>query len=89
MQCGDAPGFLIPEGVSLFQLYLCYLFTLYQTIKNSGCFKLKAFADDKTDVTQKLKFGNGKNRKQCGRWRKCWLPAFSSFSHNVFKRPFS
>ena len=24
-------------------------------------------------------------RKHCGKRRKCWLPAFSPFSHNVFK----
>ena len=41
--------------------------------------KLKAFADDKISVTQKLKFFFGKGRKHCGNRRKCWLPAFSPF----------
>ena len=39
--------------------------------------KLKAFADDKINVSQKLKFG--KSRKHCRKRRKCWLPAFSFF----------
>ena len=26
------------------------------------------------------------SRKHCGKRRKCWLPAFSPFSHNVLKR---
>ena len=44
--------------------------------------KLKAVADDKRNVTQKLKFLLGKNEKHFGERRKCWLPAFvlSSFS---------
>ena len=49
--------------------------------------KLKAFADNKTDMIEKLKFvlgsiGNivGKGeRKHCGKRKKCWLPAFSPF----------
>ena len=35
------------------------MFTLYHTTKLSTCFKLKEFADDKTNVTQKLKFDLG------------------------------
>ena len=34
--------------------------TLYQTKKNSDWSKLKAFADDKIDVTKTLKFGLGR-----------------------------
>ena len=41
--------------------------------------KLKAFADDKMNVTEKLKFCFGNGRKHCGKRRKCWLPAFSPF----------
>ena len=41
---------------------------------------LKAFADDKINVTEKLKFTCfEKHRKHHGKWRKCWLPAFSHF----------
>ena len=29
-----------------------------------------------------------KGRKHCGKRKKCWLSAFSPFSHNVFKRLF-
>ena len=42
--------------------------------------KLKAFADNKIIVTQKLKFALWWGRKHCGKRRKCWLPAFSPFS---------
>ena len=41
--------------------------------------KLKALADDKINVSEKLKFCVGKGRKHCGKRRKCWLPAFSPF----------
>ena len=43
------------------------------------CSKLKAIADDKINVTEKLKVFLGKGKKHCGKRRKCWL-------HNVFKR---
>ena len=42
-------------------------------------YKLKTFADDKVNVTEKLKFVFWKDRKHCGKRRKCWLPAFSPF----------
>ena len=42
--------------------------------------KLKVFADDKINVTEKWKFVLvGTGRKNCGKRRKCWLPAFSPF----------
>ena len=42
--------------------------------------KLKAFADDKINVTEKQKFFWGwMDGKHCGKKRKCWLPAFSPF----------
>ena len=47
--------------------------------------KLKAFADEKINVTKKIEICCGKGRKHCEKRRKCWLPAFSPFSHNVFK----
>ena len=37
----------------------------------------------------KIEMCSRKNRKHCGKWRKCWLPAFSPFLNNVFKRLFS
>ena len=42
-------------------------------------FKLKAFADNKINVTLKTKILFGIGRKHCGKRRKCWLPAFSPF----------
>ena len=41
--------------------------------------KLKALADDKINVTEKLDFWGGKGRKCYGKRRKCWLSAFSPF----------
>ena len=38
--------------------------------------KLKAFSDNKINITEKL---DRKSRKHCGKRRKCWLPAFSLF----------
>ena len=40
-------------------------------------FELKELADNKINVTEKLKFVLG--RKHCRKRRKCWLPAFSLF----------
>ena len=51
------------------------------------CSKLKAFTDDKINVTKKLKFWFGKDRKHCGKRRKCWLPAFSPFP-TMFSKAF-
>ena len=38
-----------------------------------------AFAEDKSNMNQKLNFILGRVEKHCGKRRKCWLPAFSSF----------
>ena len=46
---------------------------------------MKAFADDKIDVTEKFKFYLRKGRKHCGKRRKCWLPEFSPFCTLVSK----
>ena len=49
--------------------------------------KSKAFADDKINVTEKVKFVLESIKKHCEKRRKCWLPAFSPFStmfSNVF-----
>ena len=40
--------------------------------------KIKAFAEDKVNLTQKLKFALGRV-ENCGEWRKSWLPAFSPY----------
>ena len=57
--------------------------------KSLDWFELKAFADDILHMNQKTKFCFGKGRKHRGKRRKCCLPAFSSFSHSVFKTLFS
>ena len=55
--------------------------------KMFDCFKLKAFTDDKINVTEKTKFCFWKRRKHCKKIRKCWFPAFSSFP-TVFSKGF-
>ena len=47
----------------------------------SGCTdwsKLETFADNKINVTQNLKL-MFRRLENCGKRRKCWLPAFSPF----------
>ena len=46
--------------------------------------KLKAFADDKINATQKLKFAQGSVENIVG---KCWFPAFSPFP-TMFSKAF-
>ena len=46
--------------------------------------KFKAFAADKINATQKLKFVL---EKHFGKRRKCWLPTFSSFPQ-MFSKAF-
>ena len=41
--------------------------------------KFKAFPDFKLNMTQKWKLYFAKDRKNCGKRRKCWLPPFSPF----------
>ena len=41
--------------------------------------KLKTFADDKINLTEKTEICFGKGRKHCWKRRKCWLPAFSPY----------
>ena len=43
--------------------------------------KLKAFADDKMYVTEKIEICFGTGRKHCGKRKEC------SFSHNDLKKP--
>ena len=54
--------------------------------KNMDWSKLKAFADDKLNATEKSKFVLGCVENIVGKNRKCWFPAFSPFPTNVFNR---
>ena len=58
--------------------------TRYQTKKNFNWSKLKALADIKINMSSKFKIYFRKRRNHCGKRRKCWLPAFPPFPHNVF-----
>ena len=46
--------------------------------------KLKTFAEDKLNVTQKLKFVWGEGRKPCGKKKQMLVTSILLFSHNVF-----
>ena len=41
--------------------------------------KLKAFAEDKVNVTKELKFVLGRPENIMGKGEKCWFPSFSPF----------
>ena len=47
--------------------------------------KLKAFSDDKLSCKNEIRIGKG--RKHCGKRRKYWLSAFSSFP-TMFSKAF-
>ena len=49
--------------------------------------KVKALADDKINVIEKLKFVLGRVKKHGGKRRKCWWPAFSP-SPTMFSKGF-
>ena len=70
--------------------YSRWSLTLYQMKKILNRTKLKAFADDKINVTEKLKLVLVRVEKHCRKWRKCWLPAIfpflTSFSKGFFSR---
>ena len=71
---------------TLFCSFGFFFVTPHQTLLNSlpndkisEDSKLKASADKEINVTEKLKDFFWKGRNQCGKRRKCWLPAFSPF----------
>ena len=47
--------------------------------------KWEAFADDNLEVVKIMIYVRDKSRKHCGKRRKCWFPAFSSFP-SVFQK---
>ena len=51
--------------------------------------KLRAFADDKINAAETLKFILGKGRKHCETRRKCWLHDFLIFPQCFQKAFFS
>ena len=48
--------------------------------------KIKAFADDKLNVIQNIKFVCQRVENVLGKREECWLPRFFSFSHKIFQR---
>ena len=66
----------IKNGSSIFWVNINSLQKKTDILERS---KLKVFADDKINFTKKNEISLGKDKKHCGKWRKCWLPAFSPF----------
>ena len=61
---------------------IAIIFIKFNSLPNNNILdwsKLKAFADVKIYVTEKLKFVLGKVENIMGKGEKGWLPAFSSF----------
>ena len=56
------------------------------TEKNLDCSKIKAFADDIINMTEKLKFVLGRFENVVGKKEKMLVASIFSISHNVFKR---
>ena len=54
--------------------------TLYQMKFLDGS-KLKAFPDEQNKCNLNTEILFEMSRKQCGKWRKCWLAAFLHFPH--------
>ena len=48
---------------------------------------MKAFAEDKLNLFEKIIICFEKGRKHCGKRRKCWSPAFSPFP-TMFSKDF-
>ena len=79
----------------LCSLELALIFNSLPNDKILDWSKLKAFADDKINVNQKLKSDMGRIENIVGEGRKQWLPAFSPFPtmfskslfHRVIKSP--
>ena len=79
-----------PQSFSkfMFNCLLCHNFFFFDSLtkgKFLGDGKFKTFADNKIKLTEKLKLVL---RKHCGKRKKCWLPAISSFP-TMFSKAFS
>ena len=71
-----------------FVLLLSVVLSLNQR-KKIDLLKLKALANDKINVIENFEVYFEKDRKYCGKRRKCWLPAFSPFPKVFSKLSFS
>ena len=65
---------------------LCARKDIDHYIKRNRTHKLKEFAEDKINVTQKLKFDFGRVENIVRKSSKMLVTSIFSFSHNVFKR---
>ena len=78
-----------PPHLTLITLPACYCITLHSLSNDEflDWLKLKSFADDKINVTEKQKFFYGMIGKHYGKRRKCWLPALFPFP-TMFSKAF-
>ena len=65
---------------------LHYLFTKRQ---NFHLVQIESICRQKTECNLKTEILFGMFRRHCGKWRKCWLPAFSPFPTMFSKAVFS
>ena len=75
VNCGEKGKIIITSNVFFF----LYHFNSLRNDKTVDLSKLKAFADDKTDVSQKLKFALGRVQNVMGKRRKCCYQHFLLF----------
>ena len=59
------------------KILVLYAFNSLPNYKSLDWSKIKAFADDKINVTEKLKSGLGRTENIAEKGKKCLLPAFS------------
>ena len=78
-RCKCLPPVLSPLATMFSKAFSCKVINPLPHDKVLDCSKLKAFAVDKINDSEKLKICFEKCRKRCGKRRKCCLPAFSPF----------
>ena len=61
---------------------------LFTKLQHFQPVQIQRGADNKINVTQKLKIVFGKDEKHFEKRRKCWVPAFSPFLRLFSKVPF-
>ena len=68
------------------QIMFCKLFYFFMKQQIFKLVQIESSCRLQIKCGGKIEICFGKGRKHCEKRRKCWLPAFFSFSHNVFKR---
>ena len=64
---------------------VCCFNSIFTKRQNFGLDQIGGICRRQNKCESKMEIWYGKGRKQCGKLRKCWSPAFSHFPHNIFK----